>query len=265
MCFILPALSTAPAYAADTLSNEDFPSAVVSSANAHMAAKEYDAAIADFSQIIGQETDAKKICVAAGDVYLARGKAYLSTLRPQIANTDFKHAVQCEPENPVAQFMLGDSYYTLRDSGDAIVAYSDAIKLKPDYVEAYVKRGQNFENLKKFDSSISDYEQALRLDPQNTEALNSRGTVFGTLHRFDDAIADFERADSLRPGDVMVQVNLANAYMWKKDFTKAKEHLEQARNRWNTVRLTARSGDPAITRMDNLIAGYEKRLAKTTE
>jgi hypothetical protein len=63
----------------------------------------------------------------------------------------------------------------------------------------------------------------------------------------------------------MVQVNLANAYMWKKDFTKAKEHLEQARNRWNTVRLTARSGDPAITRMDNLIAGYEKRLAKTTE
>jgi tetratricopeptide (TPR) repeat protein len=120
--------------------------------------KDYDHAIADYSEAIRLKPD-------YAEAYNNRGLAFALSSKRAMASA------------------IGD--------------YSQAIQLRPEYAYVYNNRGVAYMASGQPDSALRDFNRAIQLQPNFPQAYSNRGNAFYRQGRIDLALADFYHAGTL--------------------------------------------------------------------
>jgi len=126
---------------------------------------EYDAAIADFTEII-------KIDSNNAAAYFCRGLAYTRKGDYDRAIADYSDSIKINPNNTISYINRGNAYLNKNDYDLAIADYNEAIRFTPN-VAIYYNRGNAYYNKKDYNRAITDFEAALRMNPNHINARNN--------------------------------------------------------------------------------------------
>jgi tetratricopeptide (TPR) repeat protein len=222
-----------------------------------MNKKEYDTAIADFTEAIRLDSNNARF-------YFYRGVAYRSKNDNDRAISDFDNAIRLNPNLANAYLNRASVYLNIKKDYDrAISDYDNAIRLNPNYAGAYLDRGVAYWNKNDYDRAISDYDNSIRLNPNYAMAYNNRGNAYYSKSDYDRAISDYGNAIRLDPNLAMAYNNRSRAYRNKGDYDRAISDGS------NAIRLNPNYADAYLGRgnayyqkkdYDQAIADFEAAL-----
>jgi Flp pilus assembly protein TadD/ADP-heptose:LPS heptosyltransferase len=123
------------------------------------------------------------------------GAAYAQAKRSELAEEQFRRALELAPDDPDA---LADLGYALTLKGDfkaAEATLRQALELAPDDVGARLNLGSVFLSIGQFEAAEAEYRSALALDPTNAAATQNLRVLLGKMGRADEAAALAETSD----------------------------------------------------------------------
>ena len=156
----------------------------------HYKAGKYQAAVDQFSILIG-------IDPSRAIAFMDRGRAYVELGEYDDAIADFSQAILLDASYDYGYHLRGEAYYRLKKYQRAIEDFDQAIRLDPTQASNYSWRAVTYYWLEKYQRAIEDYDQAIRLDPNNALAYNNRGVTYRSLGKYAEADADKAKACSL--------------------------------------------------------------------
>ncbi|MGB9623938.1 MAG: tetratricopeptide repeat protein [Phycisphaerae bacterium] len=121
----------------------------------------------------------------------------------------WEDAVRKRPDNPQAQYALGDALAAQGRHEEAIARYRQALRLKPEFPEALNNLGNLLLQEGREDEAVACFHAAIRL--RFPGACNNLGNVYLRQGRLDDAIAWFREAIRGRPDFAEAYNNLGSA------------------------------------------------------
>src|SRR5215813_5423771 len=224
--------------------------ALVSQGNTSVNNRDYDRAIADYS-------DAIRLIPTNAPAFFARGNAYASNGDPDRASSDFSEAICLDPQHADAFNNRGQEYANKREYDRAISDYNEAIRLYPAYANtqaaswafnnrgnadkaeydrvisgfneairlnsaaAFNNRGVAYAKKREYDRAISDYNEAIRLNSNYAYAFNNRGGAYAEKREYDRSISDYNEAIRLDPKYAYAFNGRGVAYFRKRDYDRA--------------------------------------------
>lgn len=191
--------------------------------------KEYDKAIAEFSEAI-------RILPDNATAYLVRGGAYHSKKVYDKAIADFNEAIRLDPKNGHAYGSRGIAWNRKKEHDKAIADYGEAIRLSSESgSKAFhvTNRAMAWSDKKEYAKALADYTEARKLDPKYAMALNGFAWLLATCP--DKKVRDGKRAVELakeglklNDKDAAMMDTLAAAYAEAGKFDEAVRWQERA-------------------------------------
>jgi YidC/Oxa1 family membrane protein insertase len=176
--------------------------------------RDYDRAIADYSEAI-------RLYPKNARVYNNRGVVYRAKNDYDRAIADYDEAIRLDPKYALAYLNRGVAYADKKDYDRAIADYNAAIRLDPKVARAYSNRGEAYRAKNDYDRALSDFNEAIRVDPNSAFAYYNRGNAYLNKKDYDRAIADYTEAIRLDPKDAKAYNNRGEAYRAKNDYDRA--------------------------------------------
>jgi tetratricopeptide (TPR) repeat protein len=219
--------------------------------------KKPEKTIAEFSEIIKQDSKSSLM-------YNERGEAYRLKGEVDKAVKDFDEAIKMNPKLDAAYENRADLYSTVGDFEKAIADYNEAIKLNPknaviyhnrgfayccrgeidkgiddfneaikinqQYSLAYFNRGGAYYSRGQLDKALTDYTETIKLNPKYSLAYFNRGTIYQDSGKITDALADYNEAINLNPADYKPYNNRGTLYCIMGRMNEAsKDYIEAIR------------------------------------
>lgn len=167
---------------------------LLTSGNAKNAQRNYDGAIADYTQAIALDP---KNAMA----YHNRGYAKRDKGDNDGAIADYTQVIALDPKFVTAYNNRGGSKGAKGDNDGAIADYTQAIALDPKNAMIYNNRGNAKQEKGDNDGAIADYTQAIAVDPMHAKAYDNRGHLEYDRQTWTDALMDFRKAlEFTKPG-----------------------------------------------------------------
>ncbi len=147
-----------------------------------------DAAVADpiLADMAGRSRSAQ--------YYLERGYAASRAGRPQDAVTEFRRAVEYNPDDAAARVSLGQGLQQIGQSGAALAQFERALEIDPGFGPARYRRGAIREERGDEAGAIEDYQAALSVDPGDSLASLRLGHALMRAGRYREAEAVYAAA-----------------------------------------------------------------------
>jgi len=199
--------------------------------------KDYDRAIVDYSEAI-------KLNPTSIEVYKDRGVAYGNKNDYDHAIADYSQAIKLDPNYALAYNNRGFAYFRKNDFDRAIVDYTEAVRRNPNYALAYNNRGNAYFRKSDYDRAISDYSEAIKRNSNYPIAYDNRGFAYAQKNEYDRALADYDEAVRRNP-------RLASAYAHRGVLHHAKGNYDRAIADLNE----------AIARDSTYVYAYERRCS----
>lgn len=156
--------------------------------------------------------------VQSAGAAINRGAKALSQGRIDVAEREFRKAMELEPENPSGHLNLG---YVLAQKGDgagALRAMERAQALDPGNARANFNLASILVRSGQPEASLPYFERALAIDPNYIDAHFNLANNLQRMDRLDDASAHYARVVQLDPGNrnahLMLGVGLARMERW---------------------------------------------------
>jgi tetratricopeptide (TPR) repeat protein/serine/threonine protein kinase len=170
----------------------DFASTYRHRGDAWGAKREYDKAIADY-------TEAIRLNPKNARAYTERGHVYYKKEDYDKAITDYTEAIRLDPKDADAHVMRGNAWDNKHEFAKALADYNEAIRLDSKSSWAHRERGVARYGQKDYSRAISDLDEAIRLNPKDTLAYRKRGDAWHGKKEYAKAIADYTEAIRLDP------------------------------------------------------------------
>jgi tetratricopeptide (TPR) repeat protein len=164
--------------------------AFIERGNALYAKKDYDKAIADFSEAI-------RLDPKLAEAYGRRAHAYQAKGDDDKAIADATTALELDSKLFDGYYSRGFAYLHKGDNDKAIADFTKAVELKPHSPRALVGRGNAYVGKGRTDLAILDYTEAIRLNPKLVVAYRKRSAAYAKQGKRALARADRETADQL--------------------------------------------------------------------
>ena len=188
--------------------------------------REYDRAVADFSQVI--------ILKPTAEGYRNRGNVWIEKKEYDRAIADYDQAIKLDPKLAVAYCCRGIAWGEKHEYDRAIIDYDKAITLDPAFVFAYSNRGVVWYEKQQYARAVADFNQAIKSDPNDAISYNNLAYFQTTCPdaRFRDgkkAVQNAKQACQLSGEKNAICIGtLAAAYAESGDFEKAKDYQTKA-------------------------------------
>ncbi len=180
-----------------------------------------------YSEAIAELNRAQTLAPNSDDVYRRLGSAYLVSGNAPHAIEAYQKAIELNPYYWVNQNSLGKAYYQVGDYKKALSAFQQATQLEPDVNAPLENAGGVLVQEGKYAESIPYLEKALQIEP-DSGSYSNLGTAYLLLQRYADASQAFEKALALNPNDMVMAVNLGDAYRGSGRAEKAQATYQQA-------------------------------------
>jgi tetratricopeptide (TPR) repeat protein len=153
-----------------------------------------------------------------------RGVMYANMRQYQSAMSDFDRLVTLVPEAENTFFQLGNVTVMVGEYAELVADVSAAnvsLQLNPNYAEGYRLRGVAHLELGELEEAIADLSVAVERDPQDAEAYFQRGTT----HYFNEApelaLQDYSRAIEIDPTNAEYYSSRASVHQDLHDYEHA--------------------------------------------
>jgi len=177
-------------------------------------------------------------------------------------------AEELNPKDPRAAYGLGNVYYDLACTDQAIRAYSEALRLDKDFHDALIALGYAYLNKERLDDAENDFKRVLKKNADDVDAKIGLGYAAAKKKQYEDAINQFTVIVSNQSIDnkkrAVAYYRLGDVYLEQKkwdaaaiDFKKAIELNSDLAGAY--VKLGQTELFPATSRF-SLIAQQERRV-----
>jgi len=139
---------------------------------------------------------------------IAEGLLHHQAGRFDRAQTLYLQALQAQPDNADALYLLGLLRYQQGNGLEAVNLLTKALAIKPNHPEACYNLGVVLKDLGRPAEAEASYREALRLRPAYPEAHNNLGLALSDLGRLAEAQASYREALRLRPDYAKAHYNL---------------------------------------------------------
>jgi tetratricopeptide (TPR) repeat protein len=153
--------------------------------------------------------------------YIQHGQKYYASGNYDKARLEFRNAVQIDPKDANARFMLGQIAEKTGDVRGALGQYQAALNADPRQAGARAALGRLYLFGGLPDKAIELVESGLATDPKNPQLLTVRGAARAQLGNAQAALEDAQTAVRLAPGDDYAIALLASLYKQHSEFDKA--------------------------------------------
>jgi superkiller protein 3 len=170
---------------------------------------------------------------------LTGAKVYIQQQDWENAREQLEIAVQQEPDNAEARFLLGQAYGEQRmyremvDEFQASLAISqrwkeniDAIVLEK-WTMAF-NRGVQAGKEEDYQKALEEFTTATIIDPSNPDAFTNLGFAYTNLDRLDEALEAYNKALELDPDNVAARINSGVIHFQKDQEEQAAEMFRSA-------------------------------------
>lgn len=137
---------------------------------ANESQKNYDAAVADFQQVLTMDPRRPGIHYRLGRVYLARFSDQQKAEDRTAAAHEFAAELEIDPENGNASYELGVLAQEDGNLDEAQKRFDQVLSRFPDFEEALVALGGCYLQMSKPDAAASPLERATRVEPDDEVA-----------------------------------------------------------------------------------------------
>ncbi len=175
---------------------------LVARGNDLLESREYDDAIADF-------TEAIKLDPNCAPAFIGRGRVWARKHYRDRELADYSEAIRIEPNNPSYRVARGESWSAQGRHAQAMDDYNEALRLDPNNPSRWVSRGNEWRRHLKLDDAIADYTRATQIDPRYILAYIERGNTYKQRRAFGQAIQEFAGLTRLDPDNPLVHQTLA--------------------------------------------------------
>lgn len=162
--------------------------------------------------------------------FLLKGNEKMEENDPKSAMGFYSEALEMDSTYADAYYNKALAHLQLNQLTESIQDLSLAIQYKPDYYDAIFQRGLNYLDNGEFYNAREDALKLTLLDDQNWKSYFLTGLVAERLKQFSEALKAFETAFKLSPENSDLLVNQATILYYQKDFTGAKNLLNEAAN-----------------------------------
>jgi predicted O-linked N-acetylglucosamine transferase (SPINDLY family) len=146
----------------------------------------------------------------------------------QRAEQLYRQALQADPANAQAWYLLGAACQALGKLSEAVAYLQRSLEYRPFHPEAYNHLGITFAQQGQLDNAVTSFRQSLQLKSANAEALHNLALVLLQQGKRDEAVASLRQAVRLRPNFAEAQHSLGAALKDQGKLDEAAANLRQA-------------------------------------
>ena len=190
-------------------------------------------------------------------VYITLARTHAMVAQYDLALEEFQRALRLDPHNSYALEGLGGTYERMGRIAEAEATFKKAINLRPDYWDSFNSLGLFYDRQRRYQDALAQFQRAIALTPDNAQVYSNLATVYldmgeprfipqaeealkrsialspsyyayanlGILYydqkRYAESAATTEKALQLNDKNYLVWDNLAIAYQWLNDKSKA--------------------------------------------
>ncbi|HXR33130.1 MAG TPA: tetratricopeptide repeat protein [Verrucomicrobiae bacterium] len=155
------------------------------------------------------------------------GAMYLLSSRPADAEGKFRHALEIQPQSPMALQGLAQSL-DAQKKPDAAEAYRNYIAVQPGDAAARNRLIHILIEQQQYDAALAEIDRATAGQQPAVETLMLRADVQIAQRKLDDAIITLRQAVALAPNDAHLHGGLGHVLLQKRDFPAAEKELKNA-------------------------------------
>ena len=141
--------------------------------------------------------------------YVYRGLVYFLRQDYWNAQTDFKTALEINPELSEAVFNLALTQEKLNRPKDALKTYDRYLQLQPKSKLGYYNRGNVYLNQKKYNDAIKDFRRSLEIEDRFVDAHNQIALAYFRQKKYQDALKEIRHAAEVNTTNKIVNENKA--------------------------------------------------------
>ncbi|MFQ4143220.1 tetratricopeptide repeat protein [Chlorogloeopsis sp. ULAP02] len=160
--------------------------------NLHLAAQDYEEAIASYNEAV-------KIKPDYHEAWYNQGDALFNLRRYEEAIASYDKVIILNPDHYWAWYKKGEALRKLGRYEEAIRNYDKVIVFNPSDYWAWYHRGLSLSELGRYEEAIVSYDQALKINDKEIEVWGHRGKAFYYLGDYEKAIASYDKAIAIKP------------------------------------------------------------------
>lgn len=167
-----------------------------------------DNLVTGFQKVFAHPDDAQ--------AYLYRGILFFDRHDYWLAERDFRHALELDPDSPAAWYDLALTQQKRGELEASLTSYDQAVACRPEYLQAWYNRGLLAMELKQDDEALRSFQEILRFSPQSADAANAMAVVYLRQGKYDDAGSWLEKAGRINSANPRVQANYAQFQAYRR-------------------------------------------------
>ena len=166
------------------------------------------------------EKEARKLIESA--------RKYMSQNKPEPALTDYRKAIQLDPNNDIALFETAEVNIVIGRLETAIRFYNLASKADPNNIMPRLRLAQIYLQTGQLFSARNEIKKVLELSPNSVDAHHILSGVQIQERDLDAAIDTLQKASKLNNENATTQIGLARLYLKKNNIDEAKDAFLKA-------------------------------------
>jgi tetratricopeptide (TPR) repeat protein len=170
---------------------------------------------------------------------LTGAKVYIQQQDWDNALVQLEVAVQQEPNNAEAHYLLGRAYGEKSRFEEMVREFQASLEISPkwkDDIQGVVNekwtmafnRGVQAAKEEDYQTALQEFKTATVIDAANPDAFNNLGFTYTSLERLDEALEAYGRVLELDPGNVAAQINSGVIYFKQGKSDQAAKMFEGA-------------------------------------
>jgi tetratricopeptide (TPR) repeat protein len=156
-----------------------------------------------------------------------QAQAYLSNLKPEIAQRIYEVIIEWDNSNAEVYYHLGHAVSMQGNLELSIAYWETATTLQANWVEPYLQLALTWQKLLNFPSAIACYQQVIKIFP-NYLLYYQLGLCYTHIPKWELAIDCFEKSIQLQNDYAPAYSDLGVALIYKGNFNQGVEYLKTA-------------------------------------
>lgn len=149
--------------------------------------------------------------------------------------TSIDQLLQGYSDDKWVQQIAGQFYFGQSDYRKALTHFNETIKLDADFAPAYNMIGYTQSMLNNLDEAEQAFETYINLVPDNPNPYDSYAELLLKMGKYDESIEQYQKALAIDPNFVSSLLGIGNNYLFKGDYSKAREYYNKEYNQATTV------------------------------